>query len=379
MDYSRLSSILGQQMTEPKGKDLAAFEFEGEHFEAPFHMGSEIINSPIELITRLLKGYGETRTVTLTFTNCSFNSLMIRSGYLHFSARFIKCTIQKLKVEGLNAALDEISLESSNVISTLVFGIMNGRIEAIQTKFESIRNQTAVFNSTTLFENCSFGYNQTKGKIDFSDIEFKKAVSFKGSEFHIAPMFFNTSLHEDTEFGDCKFYDVHSEFAWRAYRTLKQFMMQKESDHEAQMFHALELDSRYQTELPKGRKVFTDPKGAEAISSLFLKHLNDYGRHLWLPLLWLTFTANLFLIFYAMFGGLGCVGEVQGWVKSVCTKNLPLYYAARNLWGPFGLVLVSDAIVPNTLGVKVLGFIQLIISSIIWFVWILQIRSRFKI
>ena len=135
----------------------------------------------------------------------------------------------------------------------------------------------AIFNDFTLFTNSIFN--------DFT--LFEEAI------FVFVPKFHNAQLHTDTDFKNCHFKDISSERAWRAYRTLKQFMMRNESDHEAQMFHALELESRYNTEL----SLFSS-NGFEKIASFFLKYLTNYGRNLWRPLLWLVFFGEFFLIIY---------------------------------------------------------------------------------
>ena len=156
--------------------------------------------------------------------------------------------------------------------------------------------------------------------------------------------------------------------------------MQKEFDHEARMFHALELESRYNTEL-----FLFSSRGVEKIASFCLKQLTNYGRSLWRPFVWLLIFWFVFFGLYIVLGGVNCVSTtafpIQGWREDFCEIGYTeISYAFKNTFVPFGFVISdSKLIIPNNGFVKALGYIHMLLSSVIWFIWILQIRRRFKL
>lgn len=245
-------------------------------------------------------------------------------------------------------------------------------------------NGAVVFSRRFSLSGCRVGISRGGAEeLSFNDAKFLAPTSFSECIFFQAPSFFKSELHEDTDFKDAQFLDVSSSYSWRAYRTLKHHMMRFESDHEVQIFHALELEARYNTELPKGWRILSDPKGVETIASWFMRGLNNYGQHLWLPLVLLLYIGCWFLVLYAASGGVGYFPaedkNIAGWVQNAGQHYSNVTFAARNFFGPFGLILSADELQPNNMLVKTLGVAHFIISSVIWFIWILQIRSRFKL
>lgn len=330
----------------------------------------------------------------IKFKNCVFNqfSLSEFNNLADLMLIFESCKFSELKING-EAAIEVIFCSQTKIKSLQAKQSVRAKIKIAESYIGSIlfsmatnkrdsktgeEKQTYVFDSVE-FKDCQIGVEQ--GQIVFRNVKFKAPLSFSGSTFHVAPKFFSAELHEDTDFVGTRFLDVTSYYAMRAYRALRFRMASFHSDYEVQMFHALELETRYNTELPKGREIFSHPQGVETIASWFMRRLNNYGRNLWLPALWLMGAAYIFFLLYLLFGEVGYSysKEAPKWVETVGSGGAELLYTARNTFGPFGLVLSTDQIQPNTVTVKILGFIHLLISSVIWFIWILQIRSRFKL
>lgn len=385
------SSLAQLEKQRKQEKTTIVFEFENFSFNVEYSFQDKKYSNPLHLFFNIfsaIKVNNYANVICLKFRRCTFKyfSIEIPSNSTHVSISFDKCEIGQLSVTHITGN-DTLVLNDTK-IRTCQF--MHNRVQGVfhctTSLFENLYCNGIAFSNPVSFDRCAFGEGAGSNQnIDFSQAVFNGRLSFEGSTFFLAPSFFGAQLHTDVEFRNCSFIDTSSPFAWRAYRTLKQFMMHNESDHEAQMFHALELESRYHTELPKGwSAALASSNGVEAIASSILKQLTDYGRNLWLPLVWLFFLGVLFLILYATFGGVGCISAsetlIQGWIKSVCEGPTELFYAVRNTFGPFGLALSDDKIiVPNSVSVKALGFTHLLLSSVIWFIWILQIRSRFKL
>ena len=396
--YNRIAEQFNIGQSQRNGKKaLIIFKFENVSFsdnytfrERKFPDLSHLLKNIFEII----KVTNRVSRVILSFKNCSIKSFVIEElNQKSLKIRFKNCEIKNLEFLRLNERSNRLSLIDSKVhictfknYKIVVENSVKAEIFCKNTVFShSLDCRNVTFSNSVLFLQCEFGGSGNYRSINFSNTVFNSWVSFGGSTFNHAPLFFGANLHPETNFKDCNFKDTFSKDACSTYRKLKQFMMQKESDHEAQMFHALELESKYNTPemLPKGWKIFSSPNGIETIFSFCLKQLTDYGRNLWLPLIWLLFFLFFFLRLYFLFGGLDCGSTVsiQGWIKSVCEGGyINLFYAVKNTFGPFGLVFTdSGLIIPNSVAVKALGFIHMLLNSVIWFIWILQIRRRFKL
>jgi len=383
-DASQLREHILSKIDEQEDENLWSLEgLEFRDFYTSSYLGHmEQEQGSLYLVKSIIEGlFNPTEPRKLRFINCRFGEVHLK---LHpeLKAEFKACRVGRLLYGGESRGellvsdrsyVDEIAISTTARVDLRIY---DSRVKKISAEND------VKFTKSLILEKCEIGViGDDNNGVNFNDAKFLRAASFSGCRFYQAPSFFKSNLHEDTSFRGVEFLDVSSDYAWRAYRTLKHHMMGFESDHEAQMFHALELEARYNTELPKGIKIFSDPKGMETIASCILAQLNQYGRNLWMPFLWLVIFTDIFLILYVGAGGIGCVNKqtAAGWIQGVCESAPNLIHSIRNSFGPFGLILSAYEIQPNTLTVKILGFIHLLISSVIWFIWILQIRSRFKL
>jgi len=333
---------------------MTTFDVEGKQFSPD----EDYMGSPFSLLEQI------------RFENCTFAGFRMDNG--------VACSYFEFK----SCVVDELGWFGFSIDSVLPY-LVRRQIVFHETDIKKIVFRDTSFERALKFSGCALGVAGRDGMVSFVHTKFRDKISFHKTVFLSPPEFFFSEISQNVSFSGAVFSDVSSESAISAYRTLKRQMISVEADHEVQMFHALELEARYNTELPKGWKILSDPKGVETIASWFMRVLNNYGQHLWLPLVLLLYIGCWFLIFYVAAGGVGYfpAGDrnIAGWVQNAGQHYSNVTFAARNFFGPFGLILSADEIQPNNMLVKTLGVFHFIISSVIWFIWILQIRSRFKL
>lgn len=332
----------------------AFFDVESEQF----YPDENYMGAPFSVLERI------------QFENCTFGSFRIDNSATCPYLEFKSCIIDELGWFGFDVHSDPPYLVRRQL------GFYSSDINKLEFRDTS-------FMRALKFSECTLGVAGKDGMVSFIHTKFMDKVSFHKTVFLSPPEFFFSEISQNVSFSGAVFLDSSSESATSAYRSLKRQMISVEADHEAQMFHALELEARYNTELPKGWRILSDPKGVETIASWFMHGLNNYGQHLWLPLVLLLYIGCWFLVLYAASGGVGYFPaedkNIAGWVQNAGQHYSNVTFAARNFFGPFGLILSADEIQPNNMLVKTLGVAHFIISSVIWFIWILQIRSRFKL
>ena len=90
-------------------------------------------------------------------------------------------------------------------------------------------------------------------RVDFTDAEFGAATTFRGSQFAGAPAFFNTTLHEDTDFGRVDWSkaetdSVSADYAIRAWERLELMMSKLEKPLDRHRFFRLKMRARRRTD-----------------------------------------------------------------------------------------------------------------------------------
>ena len=90
-------------------------------------------------------------------------------------------------------------------------------------------------------------------RADFTDAEFGAATTFRGAIFAGAPAFFNTTLHEDTEFGrvdwgKAETDNIPADYAIRAWERLELMMSQIEKPLDRHCFFRLKMRARRRTD-----------------------------------------------------------------------------------------------------------------------------------
>jgi hypothetical protein len=227
-----------------------------------------------------------------------------------------------------------------------------------------------------------------KACTSFNNTEFRTTTEFINCKFHKPPKFHGATFHSDTSFHLSEFFETKSSSSVGDYRSLKQSMEQLGAEQDAMIFHALEMDSRRNTILPKIWK-FWDSSWHATVASWFITVTPDYGRNFWLPWVWLIVSMAVFAGIYFVFDGLGCNQEKMKdsglWIQNYCSAGsvehwkINFAYSFQRLWGPLGLILDSGLISPVNFLMKLVSMGQFILSSVIWYILIVQLRRQFKL
>jgi|GEM_PF-3904008 len=335
----------------------------------------------------------------LILNSCIFKNLS-------FNAQTHTTFINNLEIHNCNVASAFFSSNGINLIDSAKFSETNflklqlaGQLRApIQFDKCSFVSEFSVANNTSFsesikFKSCIF-FRATKGSglqshdAIFNNAEFLNTTEFVGCKFYGSPKFHGVKFHSDTSFHRSKFHDVKSPSAVGDYRTLKQSMNDLGAEHDSMIFHALEMESRRNTILPEIWK-FWHPKWHETFASWFLKLTTNYGRNFWLPCIWLLISLFVYTTIYKNIGGVGCnIEKLDGsdlWMKDLCVPEIKegykinLMYSFQRFWGPLGLIFDSGLLSPKTFGIKLISISQFILSSVLWFILIVQIRRQFRL
>lgn len=257
-------------------------------------------------------------------------------------------------------------------------------------KYKLVTFNDCIFQSNIDFIDCNFGQKNSVYTLYFSfnNSQFLNSTQFYCCSFYQSPKFHNAKIHSDTSFHLTKFHDTYSSESVGDYRALKQLTQELGSEHDFMKFHALEMESRRNTALPKIKDIL-HPEWTQTVASWFLKAINDYGRNFWSPWFWLIISFLFFAFSYFFLEGIGCneekIKNVELWVKDYCkVDNLTKYkaslvYSFQRLWGPLGLAFDSGLLSPKYFYIKLISIIQFILSSTIWFVLIVQMRRQFRL
>ena len=121
----------------------------------------------------------------------------------------------------------------------------------------------AKFLGTTSFKEALFGNNDTvrsrrlwpERRADFTDAEFRAPASFRGAVFGGPPAFFNTTLHEDTDFEridwrKAETKNVRADYAIQAWERLELMMSKLEKPLDRHRFFRLKMRARRRVDGP---------------------------------------------------------------------------------------------------------------------------------
>ena len=256
--------------------------------------------------------------------------------------------------------------------------------------------EKVIFGKEVSFQSCHFGekhnlksdrYKPASCQFSFNNSEFTTSTKFEHCHFWQSPKFHGAILHSDTSFQETAFHDRISFNANANYRALKQLTEKLGAEHDYMLFHALEMESRRKTQLPKWWDIFHE-RWQETIASYFFKLTTDYNRNFWLPWLCLLSVTALFCIAYWVMDRVGCHMErllqSELWIQKYCeneerTLQKSMIYSIQKSLGPLGFIYNTDLITAKYAYVKAIAMLQFVTSSILWFILIMQIRRQFKL
>ncbi len=401
-------SILGNYQGRFSGKSSYIYPlvFDDYKFESSDFLGERntIIAKYDDIPLKFANGISTSRDITLN--NCHFHTLdtMYLSSKIHGLSnknlngiRLHGCLLSNLKLFSPFAFVSIDNCKITNLTFNHFPSDEHFRFTAKQCCILSIRDHTRKDRIVNLsFEQCMLGKEDEissgqLGSLYFQNSEFNDSLHFTNCDFYTHPNFHNSKLHQDTLFHECIFHDTQSAGAEAAYRTLKQHMEGLHNENMMHEFHALELQSR-RHRLTEGKKWWQWIRGKDGIEIMgtnMMEGISNFGQNLWLPAWWLFIF--LPLVFFSVYCGLHLVAcgsdllleRSSSWVSKTCASDvtsvtLPMLHSFTNTLGPLSLIFKTDAIGASGFVGKFIGMVQFVISSLIWFLWVVQIRRRFK-
>lgn len=355
-----------------------------------------------------LKWLDQTRFIPrLSFHKCKFGAILFdgkqfNSKRIFSSINIHECSIHRMVLaDGLlggndleiyinKSVIENLSIEKSTTHFNFENTILFRECDFLYTI--NCKNN-CIFDGYLRFQKCVFSkpkLETTMFHFNFINTVFNNVLEFTECEFNKSPNFHGAKLSTDTSFYRNRFFDLNELSAVGNYRQLKQIMQSLGAEHDSLMFHALEMEARKNTVLP--RTIFHH-EGPALIASFLLRHFNDYGRNYWRPWIWLLGLILVGMVLYLLPHGLGCNPEkykaAELWQKSLCdgesslrlTNEIlaSLIYSLQHSLGPIGLIIDNGLISAKMLSIKTLSVLQMILSSIFWYLIIVQLRRQFKL
>ena len=245
--------------------------------------------------------------------------------------------------------------------------------------------RNSIFMDRSSFRNVHFGSDDktSSSKIwseriaDFTDAQFKATTDFRKAVFRGAPAFFNTALHEDTDFGDIDWgiaetADISADDTIRAWERLELMMSKLEKPLERHQFFRLKMRARRRKD------------------NYFLRILNrtfevtaDYGWGVGCALLWWFF--HWFGMSLLLYLNAGTAAIAEDWwklAKAAMGTGFANAHAFLGLATGEGYLAGCRQVLEenNTRGfLTSIGVIETFLGPIFLFLLLLTLRNRFRL
>ena len=280
------------------------------------------------------------------FDQCVFRSACWSDNEMHIANCFFddRIIINHTSFSVKNS--DVKSLDASDVQSVLVEKSNFSNFTVHNSGHCSFRSDGCKFGST------NFTSTLFRGSALFYDIIFEKPPNFNEAEF----------TSKNVDFGRVQFNDTKSDLALGRFRQLKKMCEDAGYGHGVILFHGLELETHFNLYLRNNCPSYLWPEKA---ASFFHGLVTDYGRNITRPFIWIGI---LFLVGFTI--NRYALSRIDAALYSLQHSVGPMIIA----WPKEVRVDVVDA--PALYAVS---FLQIVITSIIWFVIVLMLRSRFKL
>ena len=235
------------------------------------------------------------------------------------------------------------------------------------------------------FRNVLFGNNsddhsrniEPERIADFTDAEFGAATTFRRAIFAGVPAFFNSSLHEDTDFGrvdwgKAETDNISAEYAIRAWERLELMMSKLEKPLDQHRFFRLKMRARRRT----------DDYFLRVLNWLFEKTA-DYGWGTGRAFSW--WLGHWFVSGLALFTNTGSAVFTTEWWKlalAALGNGFANAHAFLFLSTKGGFLAPSRALLENNdeLGMLVaIGTVEAVLGPIFLFLLLLTLRNRFRL
>lgn len=286
-------------------------------------------------------------------------------------------------INGINIVLRECK---SLILSGNFNKEFRGNFQAIKTA--SIRGS---FNNDTYFDKSTFNCS------DFNGAQFTNYVSFKFCNFTKAPDFLGAKFTNHVSFYGAEFSDVTSTESEGRYRLLKDKMREVSNDADEILFSSYELESRH--------KDFKKSDRWQYFFSFLYWILNNYGRSLMRPVVSILIIWVFFAVVFFKFENSFYVDDKLGlpnipilhelkisdnsakaiehhsWVTDTKFDSRPVQsmkFSAINMLGPLRLISFFEGFKVTTFAYMMLTWIQSVLATILWYLFIVGIKRRFR-
>ena len=320
----------------------------------------------------------------VSFKNCTI-SQMTASVSISFDNCKVGPTVFKLHKP--TPAQNSITITNNSIIADfncLPSGgnatqhITELRIE--NSQIENLKCNKVVFGRVTVNKTI---LGTTKPQlIDFNEAVFNETTSFEDCTFLSAHKFHGATLYSETSFTDSDFLEINKSSNENDYRVLKQHMKSISADSEVEKFQNLEVQSRVNRNKIKNN-LLTRGNWIEYGCAWLLKEFNSFGQDLLKPVLWIiALIAFCFVTYYLPFFGLDIdEKKLPKWAELAKTSEhaRSFIYSIKHGLGPLGLFFKTEGIVAASGMTKALAFFQFLISSVMLFIVVMQVRRRFRL
>jgi hypothetical protein len=284
-----------------------------------------------------------------------------------------------------NSFLRNLSIESSNKAG---IKITNSSIQRIQTQTNNFpgiaigKSIIDVFHAPAInFSNSVKIKNTTLNKLFAPNCQWNQTNIFHDVTFTNAPIVRgdHTSFSLNTIFSNCTFRDFSLD-AVSSYRQLKNIFASQNAHDLEILFNSLELET-----IGKNTR-FRENKVVWILDKL-ASFLNCYGRSLARPMqIWFLGTFLLGLIYYYVsppklnYINYQIPHIENYWGTWITTEDFfrSMFYALINSLGPLKLLPMLDVVFIENLWLKLLTFIQNIVSSVLIYMIITSIKKQFR-
>lgn len=219
------------------------------------------------------------------------------------------------------------------------------------------------------FPQIDFNGANFRDRVSFSNRHFLESTDFSNTTFHLAPEFHNCVLHQDTDFSGARFLDTKSNFAARAYRTLKLAMGDVRARNEEAKFYALEQESlRNRSDTPWSYKVM----------SWVYMLLSDYGRNYVRPLIILVILSALSIAGYWFWASsLGATDVAPDAIAFTIQQIVrPFYIWANDELAKNGMSIIAAQM---PLSLRLAATLQSILDIALIALFLLAVRRQFQL
>lgn len=254
------------------------------------------------------------------------------------------------------------------------------------TVLQLVNFTNAKFLARTSFREVLFGNDESaysrrlwpERRADFSGAEFRAATDFRRAVFGGAPAFFNTTLHEDTDFGridweKAETNNILPDYAIRAWERLELIMSKLEKPLDRHRFFRLKMRARRRA----------DGRFLRVVNWLF-ETIADYGWGVGRAFSWWLghwLVASLILFVNTYFG----TTTVEWWKLSLAALGTGfsnahtfLFLTANGGYLEKGRTLLEDNDAWSLLTVGV-GAAEAVLGPIFLFLLLLTLRNRFRL